>query len=287
MVRIQIYDQIINGQDYTSDPLQIQEAGKCFLTIDSNAPKTTPTTSQQKACRNKYSPYGINAVIMDISSEIQLQMQHPIKITHSTPYCLPWKTKSAKGKTTERNPKSPQIKKLGHIVRAKRALQSVTKCLTKQKRSQREKKLHPCFSWGAVVIIQSVGVWNPADKLLLSVDLNGQPERPREPGHKLSFVRALGSFCLDLDSCSSTSCSPRHPPLHHHMLIQLVNMTVNAVTDSWSKSRLLLHEATVSYDCAIDTFPCRLLGPCLCVNCRLIWQSPLAQNPLPNSSSRK
>lgn len=56
--------------------------------------------------------------------------------------------------TTNQSPK-----KLGHIVLSKRALQSVTKCLTKQKkRPQREKKLHPVSVGGPVVIIQSVGV---------------------------------------------------------------------------------------------------------------------------------
>lgn len=38
---------------------------------------------------------------------------------------------------------------------------------SKKKGPLREKQPHPAFSWGLLVIIPSVGVWSPADKLFL------------------------------------------------------------------------------------------------------------------------
>lgn len=65
----------------------------------------------------------------------------------------------------------------------KGALHTVTKCWTKQGRPQREKKLHPVFTRGAAVIIQSGGLWNLTDKQLLSVGptdwRTGRPKRVR------------------------------------------------------------------------------------------------------------
>lgn len=152
---------------------------------------------------------------------------------------------------------------------------------------------------GAVVIIQSVGVWNPADKHLLSVDLTGRVdwETQKERGDKLSFVRAVGRFCLELDSCSSTSCS--HPPpsffstttttttllhmLTGHMLIWLVNTDRRFADGQLMDTESLgfgRHRA-VTPPQTVLLISCSLLRACLCVNCRLIWQPLSCTSSIP------
>lgn len=168
----------------------------------------------------------------------------------------------------------------------------MTKCLTKQKKALSGKRNSTPFSVGGLLwLFSRLAFWNPADKLLLSMDpTDWRTERdPKNEETNSALWEWWGRFCLELDSCSSTSCS--HPPLPSttttttlplhmltgHMLIQLVNMTVNAPIE---KKRLLQNRAPLCYrQFGLSQAGC--LRPCLCVNCRLIWQALSCTSSIP------
>lgn len=159
-----------------------------------------------------------------------------------------------------------------------------------EKSPQWEKKLHPVFSWGAAVIIQSVGVLKPCGQTppFYGSDWLTDWERPKERGDKLSFVRVVGQVLsgtgqllfYQLQPPPLPSTTTTTLPLHMltgHMLIQLVNMTVNAPIE---KKRLLQHRAPLCYrQFGLSQAGC--LRPCLCVNCRLIWQALSCTSSIP------
>lgn len=71
-------------------------------------------------------------------------------------------TKKANASKKSKVTTNQRVKNVGHIVFSKKGLAVCDQVLDKAEKSpQWEKKLHPIFSWGAAVIIQSVGVLKP------------------------------------------------------------------------------------------------------------------------------
>lgn len=128
-----------------------------------------------------------------------------------------------------------------------------------------EAKLHPVFSWGAVVIILALGLGNPADKRLLSVDptvwRDPKKKKKRQDTNSALWERWAGSAS---DRTAALVPAAAHPLCH--MPLRLAYTTGNALIGSWlrgSHRRTLLAEVSQVLQ-AISTVPL-----CVCV-CRML-----------------
>lgn len=146
-------------------------------------------------------------------------------------------TKKANASKKSKVTTNQRVKNVGHIVFSKRALQSVTKCLTKQKKALSGKRNSTPFSVGGLLwLFSRLAFWNPADKLLLSMDpTDWRTERdPKNEETNSALWEWWGRFCLELDSCSSTSCShppfPPPPPPHSHCTCSQATCSFNWLT---------------------------------------------------------
>lgn len=160
-------------------------------------------------------------------------------------------TKKSKASKKSKVTTNQRVKNVGHIVFSKRALQSVTKCLTKQKKALSGKRNSTPFSVGGLLwLFSRLAFWNPADKLLLSMDpTDWRTERdPKNEETNSALWEWWGRFCLELDSCSSTSCShppfPPPPPPHSHCTCSQATCSFNWLT--WLSMHRSKKEATAA-----------------------------------------